>query len=624
MKNFDELVEKNDYSKKDVFEFCKAKNFSYEFLKSEFRKDGTSFFDRNLKIASYLSDSKMSPEIVIAGLLYGVEDKVSKEKVSEKFGKEVAVLVFEQIILKKVRKKSVLVSADLMRQIFFSSLENVGAIFVKLALKLVSLESLSVFDEKTQKEIAQDALDFYAPLAGRLGAENFKRKIEDAALKIIKPKKYSEIEKFLKESEEDREKYLNNLIREFSSLLEGKFIKIKGRQKHIYSIYKKTIELRKPLKSQRDHMAIRIITNTKKDCYDCLGIIHEKFDAVFGSLKDYISSPKDNGYQSIHTAVKLKDSKILEVQIRTIEMDENAEEGAAAHWAYKKIKGDISFEKKTAWAKEIVGLRDLNKEFLNSLKVDLFSDKIYCYTPKGDAFSLPTGSTVLDFAYRIHGRIGDTATGARVNGSFVSLKNKLSSGDIVEVITSKFQRPRRDWLKFVVTSRAKSYIKKGVKKFDGFVVKAYPKIQKKDIGFDNLVFSKDFHNHKCSFAQCCNPLPQDEIIGVLKSFKKILVHKKDCSKLSGSVKSQVNVEWQKTFSCPIKIKIKVKDRSGVLSDILNTVASGGFVIKEANMKLIDNNFAECFLVVVPRAIDEVERLVNRIKNIRSVVKVYFE
>ncbi|MCK4997365.1 bifunctional (p)ppGpp synthetase/guanosine-3',5'-bis(diphosphate) 3'-pyrophosphohydrolase [Candidatus Pacearchaeota archaeon] len=626
MENLELLCKEKNYSKEDINSFKHALDFSKKYLFSEKRLNGESVYFYNLKIAKYLIESKMSRSVVVAGFLYGLENKISKENLKEFFDGEVVNLVFEQLKLKEIKEKSKSASADLMRQIFFTTLYDIRVVFVRLASKLVNLETMESFAEKEQKRLAEDAVEFYAPLAGRLGAEKLKQKIIQVSFRVINPRKYREIENFLKETYEERQLYLEKIIKEFENFLKGKSVKIKGRQKQIYSIYKKMKDLKKPLETQRDHLAIRIIVENEKSCYDCLGVLHENYKVIPGTLKDYISCPKENGYQSIHTCLELLDSKILEVQIRTVEMDEVAEEGVAAHWSYKKLKTDIGFEKKTAWLKEIFELQKggEDKDFLESLKLNLFEDRIYCYTPKGDVFDFPKNSTILDFAYRIHGKVGDLATGGRINGNFSSLKKELTSGDVVEIVTNKFQRPRRAWLKFVVTSRAKSHIKKGVKRYEDVkVVRLFPTVKDRKLDFEDLVISEEFPNHKYNLARCCNPLPLDEIVGVIKSYRKILVHKKNCNRIDHSTKSQIHVNWKETFNRPIKIKLKVNERSGILSDILNTVSRGGFVIKEANIKMIDKDYAECFLVVVPREIKEVEMLIKRIEKIRGILKIWF-
>lgn len=359
-----------------------------------------------------------------------------------------------------------------------------------------------------------------------------------------------------------------------------------------------------------------------------LGVLHEKYIPLEGRLKDYINSPKPNGYQSLHTVLKIPDlGKEIEVQIRTEKMDEFAEEGPGAHWKYKNVEGDVAFEKKVGWLKALMESQrgSSDKEFMKSLKLDLFANKIYCYTPKGDARELPRGSTLLDFAYSIHQEVGERAVGGRVDGRFVSLKEVLKNGVVVEILTNKNQRPRRDWLKFVVSSRAKSKIKQGIRRYESIPV---PKTQtvkaKRETDFESLVESVEFPNANFSFAKCCYPLPKDALLGVMKSHKKVLVHKRDCKRLGGNLKNAVLVSWKEKFNRPLNLKILSGERSGILADLLNTISRGGFVVRRANAKIVGNGDVECDFVVIPKKLDEVCSMVDRVRKVRSVKQVFFE
>jgi len=342
-------------------------------------------------------------------------------------------------------------------------MKDVRVILVKLANKLDNMRSVHVFQTTEQKRLAQEVLEVYAPLAYRLGVEKIRVRLEDIAFRIINPRKHKEIVKFLEESREDRERNIEQAIESIREVSKGKVIilRIKGRSKHIYSIYKKITKRKVKLNEQYDLLGIRIIVPEIKDCYNILGLLHETFQPIEGKLKDYVSNPKPNFYRSIHTAVKLPNEKIAEIQIRTPEMDEFAEEGLAAHWRYKGVKSDQLFEKKIAWLRGVLDLQKSveNKDFLETVKVDLFGDKIYCYTPKGDVKEMPKNSTLLDFAYLVHEEIGNHAIGGRVNGKFVPIKHELKSGDVVGVLTNKKQRPRRGWIKIVTSAKARQKIR---------------------------------------------------------------------------------------------------------------------------------------------------------------------
>ena len=603
---------------------------SIEFAEEHFgdrkRLVGNLVVEHNLAIGSILAENKLFPEVVVAGILYGVETEILPSKIQEKFGREIADLVFGQLQLKEIKSKNESAESEVLRRILLATLNDLRIIFVKLADKLDNLNSIEIFSPVERKEIAEEVLEIYAPLANRLGIDRIKKQLEDLAFKVLNPKKYGEIEEFLKESREEREKYVKDFVQEIFELLKNdvKILKIKGREKHIYSIYRKIVERGVPLDKQRDHFAVRILVKNESDCYNALGILNQNFVPMENTLKDYILNPKPNGYKSLHTSLRVG-NKIVEVQIRTNEMDELAEEGAAAHWSYKKMKSDSNFEKKVAWLRSVLDLQTEDKDLLRTVKTSLFADRFYCYTPKGKVIDLPTGASVLDFAYHIHQEIGNKAVGGRVNGVFAPLKKELKADDVVEIITNKCQQPRRDWMKFVVSARAKSIIKREIKNRENIPVSASCGLKKgdKDI-FDSLVYSEEFPNHVYEFARCCSPVPDKEILGVMKSHRRILVHNKNCEKLRGVKDKFAPLFWRETFNRPVKIFVGAKERAGILADLLNTISRGGFVVKEASAKMIGNDAVECFFVIVPQKLENIVKLIKRIEKVPGFRKARFE
>ena len=305
---------------------------SIEFAEEHFgdrkRLVGNLVVEHNLAIGSILAENKLFPEVVVAGILYGVETEILPSKIQEKFGREIADLVFGQLQLKEIKSKNESAESEVLRRILLATLNDLRIIFVKLADKLDNLNSIEIFSPVERKEIAEEVLEIYAPLANRLGIDRIKKQLEDLAFKVLNPKKYGEIEEFLKESREEREKYVKDFVQEIFELLKNdvKILKIKGREKHIYSIYRKIVERGVPLDKQRDHFAVRILVKNESDCYNALGILNQNFVPMENTLKDYILNPKPNGYKSLHTSLRVG-NKIVEVQIRTNEMDELAEEG---------------------------------------------------------------------------------------------------------------------------------------------------------------------------------------------------------------------------------------------------------------------------------------------------------
>lgn len=629
MENEEKFLElfKKDYSKQDLALVKKALDFIRLNLKGE-KVSGMSLFDFNIDVGRILVMSSLPAPVVVSGILYGVEKVVSFEDVSKEFGEETSGIVFGQLQLRSIKKSNESVQAEVVRKILISGLDDIRVIFVKLAVKLANLRIISSLDTKRQKKIAEDIMELYVPLAMRLGLDYIKSNLEDLAFKTIHPKKYEQISNFFKESKEEREDFIKDYILELKKLLGSKvgLVKIKGRDKSIRSIFNKIVKRGVPLREQKDHYAIRIIVKNVKDCYSALGTLHEKYVPVEGSLKDYINSPKLNGYQSIHTVLKTRDlGKEIEVQIRTVKMDEFAEEGGAAHWGYKGTEGDVSFEKKVGWMKALMESQKSSstKEFMKNLKLDLFAGKIYCYTPKGDVRELPKNATLLDFAYSIHQEVGEHAVGGRVNGEFVPLKHTLKNGCVVEILTNKNQRPRRDWLKFVISSKAKVKIRRGIRKYESIPVpkKGVIKVEKEK-DFASLVESAEFPKAEFSFAKCCYPLPKDKLVGVMKSHKRVLVHKAGCPKVN--MKNAVICDWKEKFNRPLDLKVLCSDRSGILADLLNTISRIGFVVKSANAKLVGNGNVECDFVVIPKELDEVVLMIRRLQKVRSVLQVFFE
>ena len=341
--------------------FQAALAFSQKYLSGIKRLSGDSFFEHNVRVAEILAENKVSPEVVIAGLLHGVLKHAPEKEIEDTFGKEILALLKGVEEIKLVKSKNPQLEAEALRRILLTTFRDVRVIFVKLATKLDNLRTIGVLPETDQKRIAEEVLEVYAPLANRLGLEKIKNPLEDLALQILSPEKYQEITQFLEQSREQREALLIEVIQLVKNIAAGnvEVLKIKGRSKHIYSIYKKMTQRKVPLQEQYDLSALRVIVPEVKDCYTLLGLLHEKFEQVEGRLKDYIANPKPNFYRSLHTALKLPHGKFVEIQIRTPEMDELAEEGVAAHWRYKGLKSVQYFEKKIAWLK---GVLDLQKE----------------------------------------------------------------------------------------------------------------------------------------------------------------------------------------------------------------------------------------------------------------------
>jgi len=474
---------------------------AYEFARNahsgQERASGEEYICHPLGVAKILADLQIDALTISASLLHDVveDTNFSLEDLEKLFGKEVAMLVDGVTKLSRMKYQSKEEQQlENFRKMFLAMAKDIRVVLIKLADRLHNMRTLRHMPEYKQRRIAQETMEIFAPLAHRLGISNIKWELEDLAFRYLEPEKYYELVEKVKQKRREREQIISEAIRVVSERLQEVEIKadIQGRPKHFYSIYKKMLKGNKDLSEIYDLSAIRILVDTVKDCYGALGVVHTLWKPLPLRFKDFIAMPKTNMYQSLHTTVIGTEGHPLEIQIRTLEMHRTSEYGIAAHWRYKEgAKGaNKDFDEKLAWLRQLSEQDSKDPgEFMESLKMDIFNDEVFVFTPKGDVINLPAGSIPIDFAYRIHTDIGNRCVGARINGKMIPLESKLKNGDIVEVITTKQGNgPSRDWLTIVGSSESKNKIRQWFKKEkrEENIIKGREIIEKesKKLGYD--------------------------------------------------------------------------------------------------------------------------------------------
>ncbi|MBS5861379.1 bifunctional (p)ppGpp synthetase/guanosine-3',5'-bis(diphosphate) 3'-pyrophosphohydrolase [bacterium] len=475
---FDEIKEKliaQNREEEDIKQIEQAYLFAKRLHEGQYRISEEPYIIHPVEVAKILVDLKVDTHTLMAAFLHDIlEDTDTKpEEIKELFGEDVLTLVQGVTKLGKLQFKSKEErQAENFRRLFIAMANDIRIIFLKLADRLHNMRTLNFMAANKQQKIARETLDIFAPLANRLGIGRIKAELEDLSLRYLEPDKYFEIAQLVSQTKAERETTVQLLIDKISKDVKKSGInaQITGRAKHYYSIYSKMKRLNIAFHDLYDITAVRVIVDTEKECYEVLGLIHSQFKPIPGRFKDYIAMPKGNMYQSLHTSVIGPRSKPLEVQIRTWEMHEVAEYGVAAHWRYKEKgsqKANNPADMQFSWMRKMVEYdKDMTtaEDYVNSVKLDLFSDQVFAFTPNGDVLDLPINATPVDFAYRIHSDVGSRTVGALINGRIAQLDTKLNNGDIVEILTSKTQAPRLDWLNFVVTKQASSKIKQWFKK----------------------------------------------------------------------------------------------------------------------------------------------------------------
>ncbi|MFO7653302.1 MAG: bifunctional (p)ppGpp synthetase/guanosine-3',5'-bis(diphosphate) 3'-pyrophosphohydrolase [Candidatus Krumholzibacteriia bacterium] len=689
----------------DVEKLWHAFRLAYDAHAGQQRRSGEPFFTHAIAVTDVLADLRLDVDTLVASLVHDVVEDTNVElaTIGTEFGAEVARMVDGVTKISEIRTANPEARrAENYRKLILSIAQDPRTVLIKLADRLHNMRTIEYLAEPRQREIAQETLDVYAPLAHRFGIAMIKWELEDRAFKVLQPERYFEIESGINQTRADRERLIEQIRVPLSDALARSGIRceITGRPKHFYSINRKMREQQIGIDRMYDLLAMRIITDTKADCYHALGVIHSIYPPLSDRIKDYIATPKPNMYQSLHTTVKVPGGKYIEVQIRTREMHERSEIGIAAHWRYKEGRSDqTDFVSMVKWLRQVMEWQqDVTdpREFMETLKIDFFQDEVFVFSPAGDLFQLPRGSTPLDFAFRIHSEVGLHCVGAKVNGRIVSLRTPLENRDTVEILTAKNARPSTSWLEIVKTGRAKHHIRRWIKStqlqesvrlghdilerefqrkklrlnvdrdLDEIALQVgYSDLEKMlaAVGRGELAHQKIINrllpvepqpnrnvlqrgrdlyesvlrrskggvrvagidNLMVNFARCCQPIPGDEITGVITRGRGVTVHRVGCTNLNDpnlDPERLIEVTWDassdQTFQ--VKLIIMARDRRNLLADISKACSDEGANIQSGEFSS-ENEVARATLVVEVRNLNNLQHILRRIKQIPHVERI---
>lgn len=715
------LFQKINESEKqyDVEKIQSAYRLAEAYHRDQKRESGEPYISHPLAVAYILLELGMDTDTICAALLHDVVEDTdcTLDELRKKFGNDVAMLVNGVTKLGKVEiftKEEQ--KAENIRKILLAMSEDIRVIIIKLSDRLHNMRTLRYCQEEKRRTIAHETMNIYAPIAHRLGISSIKDEIEDLAFYYLDPYAYMEIEEQMKIRKDDREKLVNAIKERISKRLESEgFVpppQIDGRVKSNYGIYKKVYRDGKDIDQIYDRYAVRIIINTIPECYNILGIIHDMFKPIPNRFKDYISTPKANMYQSLHTTVMGREGIPFEVQIRTWEMHRMAEYGIAAHWKYKEgIKGGSKDDSRIAWVRQIIESQQESndvEEIVRAIKNDLAPEDVFAFTPKGDMITLPKGSTVIDFAYAIHTEVGHRMCGAKADKKMVSYDYQIKTGEIIEILTTSIEGhgPSRSWLNIVKTNEAKSKIRSWFKKerreeniFEGknalerefrrnnmrvpeedlsdflkldmrkhscetlddfFAAIGYGGVQlskvmqrlkgeyikryKEETGEPELPEAEPRQYKRKSgvvvdgiddcvikFAQCCNPLPGDEIAGFITRGHGVSIHKTDCANYTSQKNDPVYaarwipVKWERKCGDDAYFKATVDiialDRIGLIADVSSALAMINIYICESTSRELKNGNAILSVTMRVAGMEQLNNVIARLKKIRNVISV---
>ncbi len=576
-----------------------------------------------LNTAAIIAEEEFDEETIIAGLLHHLlrNKESSKEKIEKDFGKEVAELVegIDKIDSIEAKNKDS-VEPEILSKLILATAKDIRMIFVRLAARLESMRALEYLPEQLQKETAQNTLDIYVPICHKLGLHKIRWELEDLAMKKLDPQAYGKIKKEIKQTREERERQIAEIAKDMEKTLQGEKIecRVYGRAKNFYRINKKMMQQNKKFSEITDLQAARVICNSENECYEALARLQQQYPMLQNNFDDYMARPKPNGYRSIHACFKINNNP-TEVQIRTWEMHNNAEDGLAAHWQYKQYKKDKHFDPQLSIAKQLTEWQRTAKntnELIETMRLRFEGGKVFVFTPKNQLIELDDGATPIDFAFAVHSDLGSKCEKAKANGKIVPLDYKLQNGDTVEIMTSEKQTPNRQWLSFVKTEKAKQRIRQACE----IQLTAKPKqniIQK----IRGIIELSRKAKEKTRAAKCCNPLPGDKIVGIKTTKRKIIIHRTDCKNIEGipeSKKIRVSEELFEKGNYDVVIKIDAENRPGMLPEILNKMSESNAAINATNAKLLPNNTITCLLNIKIKTLSDLEKVLEKTRKTKGV------
>ena len=671
-----------------------AYEFGAAFHKGQTRKSGEPYITHPVAVAQELGEMHLDSEAICAAILHDVveDTPATLEEIENKFGEEVALIVDGVSKLDQIQFRSrAEAQAESFRKMMLAMIEDIRVILVKLSDRLHNMQTLGAMPAIKKKRIARETLDIYAPIANRLGINRLKVQLEDLGFKHLHPYRYRVLENALKKSKGSQKQIVRRISDQFSKAMveDGISGDVIGRQKHLYSIYRKMAEKKRVLSDVVDVYGFRIIVDDVSTCYQTLGLVHQLYKPMPGRFKDYIAIPRINGYQSLHTTLFGPKGLPLEVQIRTRDMDRVAESGVASHWIYKAgEKSDATPQRRAReWLANLAELQQsgTSEEFLESVKVDLFPDKIYVFTPKGDIMPLPKGATTVDFAYAVHTDVGNRTVAAKINRGLVPLRTPLQNGQTVEIMTSRGAKPNPNWLTFVRSAKARTAIRNHMKNLrsnesvdlgkrllDKSLKDLNSSLRKvgkvrmsealEDLALNNtselfeqiglgerlapltaryLIGADDEGENiedvaslviagtegmVVSYAKCCYPLPGDDVMGYLTAGRGVVIHRNNCGNLSNFRKQPekwIAVSWEKDIDREFhcQIQCETRNRTGVLAEVAATIADCNSNIEQVEVISRHDDCSVLTFLLQVRNRIHLAQIMRNVRKMPNVIRV---